>query len=122
MTELENQTQTQYETSEIEILKARIKELEDKLNKPNKPKKLNKPKYELESCECEICKNTFKNKFTLKTHMNTVHNKERKTFTCPHCQKELKSKYYLQKHISVIHADEEKMNERNVSFEVIETN
>ena len=103
MTELENQTQTQTtdEINEIEQLKAKINQLE---------KKYKKPKREYTACECEICNKSFKNEYTLKTHMNTIHNKERQTFICPHCQKPIKSKYYLQKHIRVIHADELKVN------------
>ena len=98
---------------EIQKLKAKLNQLENKIKKP---------KREYKECECEICHKIFKNPYTLKTHMNTIHNENRATFNCPHCGKTLKSKYYLQKHIRVVHADEEKMNERNVSFEVIETN
>lgn len=98
------ETETVNEINEIEQLKAKISELE---------KKINKPKREYEPCECEICHNMFKNKYILKTHMNNIHNKERQTYNCPYCRKLLKSKYYLQKHISIIHADEIKINEQN---------
>ena len=98
MSETINDTQS----NEIEQLKARIAELE---------KMLNKPKREYEPCECPECHKKLKNKFILKTHMNSVHNQERQKFECPHCHKVLKSKYYLQKHIQSIHADELKMNQ-----------
>ena len=101
------------EINEIEQLKAKVAELEAKLNKP---------KRQYDTCECPECHKILKNKFILKTHINNVHNNQRKKFPCPHCGKELKSKYYLQNHINAIHADELKMEERNVSIEVIETN
>ena len=111
-TQIENQTQTQTQTTteeindinEIQQLKAKLNQLE------NKYKKLKNPKREYSSCECEICNKTFKNEYTLKTHMNTIHNEQRKTFICPHCGKSIKSKYYLQKHIRTVHADEIKVN------------
>ena len=102
--EIETQTQTTdepNELNEIEQLKVKLNQLE---------KKYKKPKREYAPCECEICGKTFKNEYTLKTHMNTIHNEQRQTFICPHCGKSIKSKYYLQKHIRTVHADEIKVN------------
>ena len=113
MTEAQPQPST---TNEIEELKAKIAELENKINKKSK-----KPKREYTPCECSECKKTFKNQFILATHMRTIHNKDRPTFPCPHCGKQLKSKYYLQKHISVIHADELKMKEEKEQTTTDET-
>ena len=101
--------------NEIEQLKARIAELENELSNQRKP-----AKRVYEPCQCPECKRMLKNKFTLKTHINNVHNKDRQRFECPHCGKRLKSKYYLQTHINVIHADELKVLDRNVSIEVNE--
>ena len=98
-----SQTQEQNYIEEIEILKAKIAELESKLNKTKK---------QHEPVSCDLCHKTFKNEYILKTHINSVHNKERITFECPHCHKFLKSKYYLQKHIKNIHADELKQQEQ----------
>ena len=98
-----SQTQEQNYIEEIEQLKARIAELESKLNNTKK---------QYEPVSCDLCHKTFKNEYILKTHINSVHNKERITFECPHCHKFFKSKYYLQKHIKNIHADELKQQER----------
>ena len=57
--------------NEIEQLKARIAELE---------KMLNKPKREYQECECPECHKMLKNKFILKTHLQTVHNQERQKY------------------------------------------
>ena len=109
----ENKTQNEIQTNsemndiqEIQQLKAKLNQLENKIKRP---------KREYKECECEICHKIFKNTFTLKTHMNTIHNENRPTFNCPHCGRVLKSKYYLQKHIRVVHADEIKVNEQTKS-------
>ena len=115
--------------NEIEVLKAKITELENKINGKANSCKQHKPKREYEPCECEICHKTLKNKFILKTHMKNMHAENRQTFKCPYCDKELKSKYYLQRHVEVVHADElevKRENERNernnVTVEVVESN
>ena len=96
------ETNNQHYIEEIEILKAKIAELESKLNKQKK---------QHEPVSCSICHKTFKNEYILKTHINSIHNKERPTFECQYCHKMLKSKYYLERHINHIHADELKNKE-----------
>ena len=59
-----------------------------------------------EPAECNICHKTFKNKYILKTHIETMHNENRSRFQCEHCGKTFLSKYYLAKHISIKHSDE----------------
>ena len=59
-----------------------------------------------EPAECNICHKTFKNKYILKTHIETMHNENRIRFHCERCGKTFLSKYYLAKHISIKHSDE----------------
>ena len=121
--------------SEIEELTNRITELENKLVelelKKSKHKTKSKANSEEDSCdslhaeqqqleqpaECEICHKTFKNKYTLKTHMRNKHNENRERFECPYCQKKLASKYYLTTHISNIHSDEIELMKANNNTE-----
>ena len=85
--------------SEIEELTNRINELESKIVELELKKSKNKLTTVLEPATCSICGKTLRNKYILKTHMETVHNGNRTKVECPHCHKQLSSKYYLEKHI-----------------------
>ena len=78
----------------INNLQQRIAELETHQTRRN---------ISFEPAECNICHKTFKNKYILKTHIETMHNENRITFQCEHCGKTFLSKYYLAKHISIKH-------------------
>ena len=118
--------------SEIEELTNRINELENKLVELEQKRTKHKTKSKVvnseeeDSCDalhaeqqqsepvsCEICHKTFKNKYTLKTHMRNKHNENRERFECLYCQKKLASKYYLITHISNIHSDEIELMKAN---------
>ena len=92
--------------SEIEQLKIRINELENKLGDYELKKTKSKPSKNEEPVECEICHKMLKNKYILKTHMRNKHDNNRERFECPYCLKKIASKYYLTTHIEHIHSDE----------------
>lgn len=51
-----------------------------------------------ERASCNICGKKYANKYILATHMKTVHNPERISYTCDKCNKSFKCKQSYEKH------------------------
>jgi KRAB domain-containing zinc finger protein len=59
-------------------------------------------KNRVRNLKCEKCEKSFYDKLHLNQHMN-IHNKNRKMFPCQHCDYKAGNKYYLKKHIATQH-------------------
>ena len=53
--------------------------------------------------KCNECESTFKNKTSLRQHVNTVHGKNEKNFKCNHCAYEFHRRPELEKHLNAKH-------------------
>lgn len=55
--------------------------------------------------QCSLCKKHFKSRYSLKNHLNLVHNSEisTKLLKCPICEKQIKLRSSLVRHLKTVH-------------------
>ena len=71
--------------------------------------------------ECTFCKNIYKNKSSLKTHIYTFHKKQEGEFKCSQCYFRCIKKGYLKKHITLYHNETEIMNCPHCEYSCVST-